>query len=407
MWQRFKNYLFTSPLHDSVKSSNLNKVRLLLDNGANINQKDYFGSTAFHYAIRTNNLSMIQFLHAKGADLNAQSPSTEFRARFQRAITISNQALRFLALSICTYYTTLSGATFMLWWFPELNTLKFTIVSALNLTSHFYINCMCMAAFLSLKAGFNRIPNQWKRHYRDAFILGLFVELILPSSLSLIGTILMFPAALGFGISLSGTLGELFTFFHRAIINFIADTSARLISSVINFCLRQADNWGGTPLHVAARLNQIENIHYLIKNSADIARQDLNNQTALEVAFSAGHYGIVEQLKNAGLPPQNRDKIKRVMNHFYKTEAAGLCLLPKVAKVIKDLNSKIESTEENKQESAILDKIHDKQPELVFFAKIYHACPDVGRKIMSHTGKFGDTEEQSLARIRRIMSTYS
>src|SRR5690606_10599981 len=122
--------------------------------------------------------------------------------------------------------------------------------TAMNLTSSFHIDLLRAGMFLTLKEIMNRIPAQLTERLRQGFWIGLFISLMMPS-ISFVGHIIKAPYSIILDIRISNWLGELFSSIHRTITNFITNKVSLGISSIINFCLRKADNCGGTPLHVA------------------------------------------------------------------------------------------------------------------------------------------------------------
>jgi len=56
---------------DATKQGNLEKVRFLLGNGAEINSKDQYGQTALMNAAHSGQVELVRLLIEKGADLNA------------------------------------------------------------------------------------------------------------------------------------------------------------------------------------------------------------------------------------------------------------------------------------------------------------------------------------------------
>lgn len=62
------DYYGQSPLFFAIKEKNLELVKFLVENGAIVNTKeDGFGKTAFHYAISNQDINIIKYLIEKGA----------------------------------------------------------------------------------------------------------------------------------------------------------------------------------------------------------------------------------------------------------------------------------------------------------------------------------------------------
>jgi DNA polymerase III delta prime subunit len=65
------DYMKSTPLHSAAEKRKLEMAKLLLDNGANVNAKDDYSDTPLHAAAQKNNLEMAKLLISKGADANA------------------------------------------------------------------------------------------------------------------------------------------------------------------------------------------------------------------------------------------------------------------------------------------------------------------------------------------------
>lgn len=64
-------------LHDAVKNGNTSDVKLLINNGENINDKDEEGQTPLHIAVKTGTYEMILTLVSSGADINIKNSHGE------------------------------------------------------------------------------------------------------------------------------------------------------------------------------------------------------------------------------------------------------------------------------------------------------------------------------------------
>ncbi|MEM7184937.1 MAG: ankyrin repeat domain-containing protein [Spirochaetota bacterium] len=60
-------------IHDAVAKGDLQKVRRLLQNGADSNSKNELGETPLHVAIQSEKIAIIRYLLAKGADIEART----------------------------------------------------------------------------------------------------------------------------------------------------------------------------------------------------------------------------------------------------------------------------------------------------------------------------------------------
>ncbi|WP_342257708.1 ankyrin repeat domain-containing protein [Spiroplasma endosymbiont of Nomada ruficornis] len=61
-----------TPLHLVVECNNIEMVKLLLENHADVNLKDINGCTPLHWAVECNNIEIVKLFIENGADINAQ-----------------------------------------------------------------------------------------------------------------------------------------------------------------------------------------------------------------------------------------------------------------------------------------------------------------------------------------------
>lgn len=64
---------YISPLMQASIEGNLEEVKSLIRNGADINAKDKYGDTALMGASREGNLEVVKFLVQKGANINVKN----------------------------------------------------------------------------------------------------------------------------------------------------------------------------------------------------------------------------------------------------------------------------------------------------------------------------------------------
>eukprot|EP00299_Pterocystis_sp_00344_P017754 c8899_g1_i1.p1 GENE.c8899_g1_i1~~c8899_g1_i1.p1 ORF type:complete len:125 (-),score=12.59 c8899_g1_i1:569-916(-) len=68
-----------SPLHHAVRFNRIKMVRFLLDRNALVNVKDTWGSTPLHYAAFHNYLSISELLVRYGANVHVQNVQCSYR----------------------------------------------------------------------------------------------------------------------------------------------------------------------------------------------------------------------------------------------------------------------------------------------------------------------------------------
>jgi hypothetical protein len=61
------------PIHKAAQKGDLDKVRVFIEKGTNVNVKDNLGNTPLHLAIVGGHREMVELLIAEGADVNAQN----------------------------------------------------------------------------------------------------------------------------------------------------------------------------------------------------------------------------------------------------------------------------------------------------------------------------------------------
>lgn len=466
MWSSIKNALFNYPLHDAIKNNDQERViqlinsgasikaknwrwqtplhlataanqpaliRLLVDNGAKVDARDIFGSSSLHYAVKYNHQAALLALTQKGANLNLQSPSAKFRNNLNYYATLPTQAVN-LVIKLASIYVLFLSITYASDFFIGLNsmsalaqvvglvgnTLDANLMSLLSfietsrLAPYIYstaqatvefirphlVQSITTLLFLGLKKAKERYSNTINNIVSLSWKLGILSWIFLPTSLSYIKPLLWAPWVLNRAILMSDFVGSIIVFPLNAVLGGTQILFSWINTRVANYCLSISDNFGGTPLHIAARLNHIESTHHLIEHGADLGALDLNNKTALEIALANHNHGtcvqliregkkldaVTPQMANPILPTDDnvRHKLNRRLEKYCDKETATLLLLS-----------------EAKSDAPVLENMPQNIPLL--FSQLNAANPDVGRKIMSMMGKFGDNEENSLKRINELL----
>jgi len=72
------------PIHDAAKQGNVEEIKVLLDNGADVNAEAITGSTPLHLAAEEGHESVVQVLLENGADLNIQDNDGDTPAALAR-----------------------------------------------------------------------------------------------------------------------------------------------------------------------------------------------------------------------------------------------------------------------------------------------------------------------------------
>ena len=60
-------------LHYAALTGNLNRVKLLIERGADVNAEDKNGLTVLHFAAKSGNLKLVKWLVEKGLDVNSKN----------------------------------------------------------------------------------------------------------------------------------------------------------------------------------------------------------------------------------------------------------------------------------------------------------------------------------------------
>lgn len=75
--ERSTNPMKNTPLHAAAAGAQLEAMRLLLENGANVNAQQHGGWTALHAAAQTGNREMLELLLAHGAHVYARAENNQ------------------------------------------------------------------------------------------------------------------------------------------------------------------------------------------------------------------------------------------------------------------------------------------------------------------------------------------
>jgi ankyrin repeat protein len=68
-----KSKYYKTPLFNAVNSGNLATVKYLIEQGTDINAKDYKNETPLFHAVKNGNLKVIKYLLEHGADINIKN----------------------------------------------------------------------------------------------------------------------------------------------------------------------------------------------------------------------------------------------------------------------------------------------------------------------------------------------
>lgn len=425
-----KNWRWQTPLHLAAAANQPALIRLLVENGAKVDARDIFGSSPLHYAVKYNHQDALRALTQKGASLNLQSPSAKFRNNLNYFATLPTQAVN-LVIKLASIYVLFLTITYASNFFISFNsmsglaqfvdlignTLDAHLVSLLSfietsrVAPYIYSTAQATVEFIrphlvqSITTMLFLGLKKAKEHYSNIIdkIVNLSLHLGVLSWIfglsSYASTLLWAPWSLNSAVRTGNFIGNILTFPLNLALGGTQILFSWMNTRIANYCLRISDNFGGTPLHVAARLNHIESTQYLIEHGADLGALDLNNKTPLEIALANGNDGTCVQLIREGK----------------KFEAANPGAPNPILPTDDNVRSKLNSRLENYcgKEAAtllLLSKAKSNAPELagmpqnipLLFSQINSANKDVGCKIMSMMGKFGDTEEQSLDRINKL-----
>lgn len=297
----------------------------MVDNGAKVDARDLFGSSAVHYAVKYNHQGALRALTQKGANIDLQSPSPKFRNNFQYYGTLPTRAVNLIVqlASIYVLFLTIMYSSEYFISFESMtglaevvslvsNSLEANLMSLLSFieTSRLvpYIFSTAQATveymrphlfqglstvlFLALKKAKERYSNLVDNIVSLSWKLGILSWILMPPSLSYVTTLLWAPVVLNRAIWIGNSIGSVCTFPLNLALGLIQAAFTRVNTFVANYCLSISDSFGGTPLHVAARLNHVESMHHLIEHGANAAALDLNNKTPLEIALANHNDGI-------------------------------------------------------------------------------------------------------------------
>jgi excisionase family DNA binding protein len=262
------------PLIEAAYEGNTVQVQALIEEGANVNDKDTAGRTALMIAANRGHTYVVQLLLDCGADANAvdNSGMTAIQAAesrgFQRIV------------SLLKNFSTASSAS------QERGSLQSGAGVSPRLSLHRAVDEGDFAALRSLiDAGADlnaRSSDEWT-----------------PLMLATIkGHIEMVEALLKNGADSNARNRKGWTALMFAVSMSDADTTRILLTRGANINAR--DKEGKTALMQAANENNRESVKVLLEEGADVNLEDHAGETALDIARRRGYDGVVELLRKSG-----------------------------------------------------------------------------------------------------------
>lgn len=239
----------------------LKKVKSLVEEGCNINVRNYRNRTPLHYACTYNYPEIVQYLIEQGADVNAidDDGDTPLHIAFSESRT-----------DIAEYL-------------------------------------IKKGADLDIKNKNRRMPLENSKHQKNSITINdlIFYSadnsctrktcVILNCNKENLDSISYFIKEVG-NINVQGKYGD--TLLHHACKNNYPEIMKYLISN--NADIDAMNNSGETPLHIACTLGKLDIIQLLVENKANINAQNNRDETPLHYACRGNHLEIVQYLIEQG-----------------------------------------------------------------------------------------------------------
>ena len=321
----------------AAKSGNVQEVKRLLANGANVNGRDNSRSTPLHYAAGAGEKALVELLIAKGADIHAKGQDSVtplyLAAKFNRpevaelliargadvnakttrgftpltiAATEGNKAVAkvLLAHGADANAKDASGASPLFWTFKLLFTgYSVTATTPTALATQKGLDGATLervrAAFRQSKGKVREMALLLMNSAADVNVeVGADTPLLAAANF---GDRELVESLLNKGANVNGSRSSIETPLHAAIAERHRDVAELLIQKNANVNARNVS--GRTPLHfLAANLNDGKLAALMIDHGADINAKDKNGQTPIGFATNAGNSQVAEMLRSRARP---------------------------------------------------------------------------------------------------------
>jgi len=254
-------------LHDAAKAGDLEEIKQLIADGADVNEKAMNGDTPLHQAANWGQTAVVKLLLAKGADANA----TDKRGQTP-LYWATNGANDLTAYSIAKLLIA-SGADVNANSAPfQLTPLHLAAAAGLSRMAALLI---AHGANPDVKSRNGSTPMAWAANFNGAKVVDVLIDN---------------------GVDPNEMIRGEGTALHIAVARGREGVAARLIARGANVNVKTKKD-GFTPLHLAAAVGSEHMVEILIANGADLNTKDKHDQTPLALAAQGGQNHIVELLK--------------------------------------------------------------------------------------------------------------
>jgi len=254
-------------IHLAAFVGDVEKVKSFLQEGIDINEKDVHGRTPLHLASMSGQKEVVRLLIGKGADVNVESPESDY-------------LMGLTPLHLASIYA-------------DYETAKLLIDSGADVNTKAILGLPPLWAS-ALGVGF-RMQERFMNPQADFDIRTLLGQLLQTSWPRSSGVVKLL---LSNGANVNENVMGL-TLLHLAASTGLTEAAELFIAHGAD--INAKDGQGKTPLHVAAADGQVEIVKLLLNRKADVNAKDKNGATALRYAMDKGNNEIVEILQKHGV----------------------------------------------------------------------------------------------------------
>jgi ankyrin repeat protein/beta-lactamase regulating signal transducer with metallopeptidase domain len=254
-------------IHLAAFVGDVEKVKSFLQEGIDINEKDVHGRTPLHLASMSGQKEVVRLLIGKGADVNVESPESDY-------------LMGLTPLHLASVYADYETAKLLIDGGADVNTKAILGLPPLW-ASALGVGFRMQERFMDPQADFD-----------IRILLGQLLQTSWPRSSSVVKLLLSNGANVN-----ENVMG--LTLLHLAASTGLTEAAELFIARGAD--INAKDGQGKTPLHVAAADGQVEIVKLLLNRKADVNAKDKNGATALRYAMDKGNNEIVEILQKHGV----------------------------------------------------------------------------------------------------------
>ncbi|WP_341814526.1 ankyrin repeat domain-containing protein [Wolbachia endosymbiont (group A) of Dendrolimus pini] len=305
----------------AAQNADINEVKDLINQKANINAKDMYGWTPLHFAASRNKLSVVEFLFNNNANINAKDVYGNTPLHVAAQYSSNLEIVKFLLDKDISGINNITNNG----WTPlhvaiqgnKLNTVELLLGRGADIEVRDIYNQTSLD--LATRKGYLDIAGILKQVQLDRKLLTIVESGGFNEAKGLIaqganidtndknGNTLLYSAAeigdlnlvkllLDNGANIEAKNGEYqATPLHGAVENYRIDVVKLLLNRGANVNAEDKDNW--TPLHYGADTNSPDIVKVLVDAHANLGAKGNYGKTPLDIAKDKGHNNIVEYLE--------------------------------------------------------------------------------------------------------------